>query len=124
MIKSLDPRINRAQIDQDTAFEHPLGELEHFQTYEVFHQKKRGEHHVHVGSVHAPGPELALLFAKEQYGRRGTCVNMWVVKTSEVFATDYDDQDIFATVPDKQYREAAIYKVMDKISKFKEEQAR
>jgi ring-1,2-phenylacetyl-CoA epoxidase subunit PaaB len=86
-------------------------------------KKKRGEHHVHVGSLHAPNIEMALLFAKEQYGRRGVCVNMWVTKTADVFATDYDDEDIFSTVPDKQYREAAIYKVVDRINKFKEEQA-
>ncbi|HYG16393.1 MAG TPA: 1,2-phenylacetyl-CoA epoxidase subunit PaaB [Bacteroidia bacterium] len=98
--------------------------LDQFETYEVFSQKKRGEHHMHVGSLHAPNAEMALLFAKEQYGRRGVSVNMWVVKTADVFATDYEDEDIFATVPDKQYREAGVYKVVDRITKFKEEQAK
>lgn len=123
IIKSLDPRVSRAQIDDEKPFEHPLEKLDQFETYEVFAQKKRGEHHVHVGSLHAPNIEMALLFAKEQYGRRGLCVNMWVAKTADMFATDYDDEDIFSTVPDKQYREAAIYKVVDRINKFKEEQA-
>ena len=66
---------------------------------------------------------MALLFAKEQYGRRGVCVNMWVTKTADIFATDYDDDDIFSTVSDKQYREPGDYKVMDRIAKYKEEQA-
>lgn len=123
IIKSLDPRVSRAQIDDEKPFEHPSEKLDQFETYEVFAQKKRGEHHVHVGSLHAPNIEMALLFAKEQYGRRGVCVNMWVAKTADMFATDYDDEDIFSTVPDKQYREAAIYKVVDRINKFKEEQA-
>jgi ring-1,2-phenylacetyl-CoA epoxidase subunit PaaB len=123
IIKSLDPRVSRAQIDGDKEFEQPLQELDQFETFEVFAQKKRGTHHEHVGSLHAPNPEMALLFAKEQYGRRGVCVNMWVAKTSDIFATDYDDDDIFSTVPDKQYREPGVYKVVDRISKFKEEQA-
>jgi ring-1,2-phenylacetyl-CoA epoxidase subunit PaaB len=123
IIKSLDPRVVRAQIDDEQPFEHPLEVLDQFETFEVFAQKKRGEHHVHVGSLHAPNIEMALLFAKEQYGRRGVCVNMWVAKTADVFATDYDDEDIFSTVPDKQYREAGIYKVVERINKYKEEQA-
>ncbi len=123
IIKSLDPRVSRAQIDGDKAFEHPLQEMDQFETFEVFAQKKRGTHHQHVGSLHAPNPEMALLFAKEQYGRRGVCVNMWVTKTADISATDYDDDDIFSTVPDKQYREAGDYKVMDRITKYKEKQA-
>jgi ring-1,2-phenylacetyl-CoA epoxidase subunit PaaB len=62
---------------------------------------------------------MALQFAKEQYGRRGVSVNIWVVKTSNVIATDYDDQDIFETVPEKVYREAGGYKVMEKINRYK-----
>jgi len=65
-INSLDPRISRAELDDESK----IGELqgsEHFQTYEVFQQIKRGTHHQHVGNVHAPNAEMAMLFAKEQY---------------------------------------------------------
>lgn len=118
MIKSLDPRVNRAEIEQENTIE-PLKELDQWETYEVFHQKKRGDQHMHVGIVHAPNADMALLFGKEQYGRRGLSVNIWVVRTRDVFTTDYDDSDIFDTVPEKQYREAGGYKVMDKINKYK-----
>ena len=121
MIKSLDPRVNRAQIEVNNEI-NPLAELDQWETYEVFHQKKRGDQHLHVGIVHAPNPEMALLFGKEQYGRRGITANIWVVKTANVFASEYEDQDIFETVPEKQYREAGGYKVMDKINKYKKEQ--
>jgi ring-1,2-phenylacetyl-CoA epoxidase subunit PaaB len=121
MIKSLDPRVTRAQIELNNEIK-PLSELDQWETYEVFHQKKRGDQHMHVGIVHAPNPEMALLFAKEQYGRRGQSVNIWVVRTRDVYTTDYDDADIFETVPEKQYREAGGYKVMDKINKFKKSQ--
>lgn len=117
MIKSLDPRINRAQVSADDI--EPLKELDQFQTYEVFHQQKRGQQHVHVGIVHAPNPEMALLYAKEQYARRGQTSNLWVVPTNMVFATDYLDADIFETTPEKIHRDPATYKVMDRINEYK-----
>jgi ring-1,2-phenylacetyl-CoA epoxidase subunit PaaB len=121
MIKSLDPRVNRAQIELENEIK-PLKELDQWETYEVFHQKKRGDQHMHVGIVHAPNAEMALLFGKEQFGRRGVSVNIWVVRTADVFTSDYDDSDIFETVPEKVYREASGYKVMEKINKYKKEQ--
>lgn len=118
IIKSLDPRIDRAALDDESK----VGELsgnEHFQTYEVFQQVKRGTHHQHVGNVHAPNAEMAMLFAKEQYCRRGAAVNLWVVKTADVFVTEYQDADIFETTEDKLYRDPNSYKVMDRINAFK-----
>ncbi len=119
-IKSLDPRITREHIPEkpDT---NPLKEIHQWQTYEVFHQAKKGDHHIHVGSLHAPNPEMAFLLAKEQFARRYKCVNLWVVKTADVFSTDYADEDMFETNSEKIYREAGGYKVMDKINKYKSE---
>lgn len=117
-IKSLDPRVTRENLP-DQPDNIPIKELNHWQTYEVFHQAKRGDHHVHVGSLHAPNPEMAVILAKEQFARRYKCVNFWVVKTSDVFTTDSEDADMFDTNPEKMYREASGYKVMDKINKFK-----
>jgi len=120
-IESLDPRISRAGIDENTQ-DGELKVMDHFQTYEVFEQKKRGTHHVHVGSVHAPNSELAMMFAKEQYTRRGQCVNLWVVKTSEIFVTEYEDADIFENTATKLHRDPNSYKVMDRIKAYKERQ--
>jgi len=117
MEKSLDPRVNRLDL-QNTAGQ-PVAQDENWPTWEVFHQKKRGEHHIHVGIVHAADEQLALLFAKEQYGRRLKCANIWVIKSSNVFSLGYDDEDMFETTPDKIYREATGYKVRDKINAFK-----
>ena len=117
MTKSLDPRINRVDLDIEAI--EPLGQLDQFQTFEVFHQEKRGQQHVHVGIVHAPNPDMALLYAKEQYARRGKTANLWVVASNHVFATDYMDQDIFETTPEKIHRDPATYKVMDKINEYK-----
>ncbi len=119
MIKSLDPRITRANINVEDQIQ-PLQEMDQFQTYEVFHQKKRGQQHVHVGIVHAPNPDMALIYAKEQYARRGETANLWVVPSDQVFATDYLDQDIFTTTEEKHYRDPGTYKVMDRIKAYKE----
>ncbi len=118
MIKSLDPRIDRAKINHDPI--DPLKELDQFPTFEVFHQTKRGQQHLHVGIVHAPNADMALLYAKEQYARRGETSNLWVVPSSEVTATHYFDDDIFETTPEKIHRDPATYKVMDRIKAYKE----
>ena len=117
----IDPRIKRLDIEQSLAFNH-LNTMEEWGSFEVFHQKKRGEQHVHAGVVHAPDPEMALVFAKEQYGRRLKCANMWVVKTSDIYSLGYENEDMFETTPDKMYREAGGYKLRDKINQYKKEQ--
>lgn len=117
----LDPRINRLDLDSALTFD-KLENLEEWGTFEVFHQKKRGDQHVHVGVVHAPDPELALVFAKEQYGRRLHSANIWVVKTSDIYSLGYENEDMFETTPEKLYREASGYKLRDKINQFKREQ--
>ncbi len=73
--------------------------------WEVFQQAKRGEHHKHVGSLHAPDAEFALVLAKENFARRGACVNLWVAPAHCIFATDYEDADIFEHTTDRMYRE-------------------
>jgi ring-1,2-phenylacetyl-CoA epoxidase subunit PaaB len=74
-------------------------------TYEVFHQKKRGEPHIHVGSVHAPDPQVALQYARDQFARRLQCVSLWVVNAKDVVATDYQDDRFFGITLDKSYRD-------------------
>jgi len=120
-IKSLDPRIDRLGIELEpkTAYS-PAREMDQWQTYEVFHQQNRGEQHMHVGIVHAPNADMALLYAKELYARRPKCVNIWVVKTSDVTGTQYEDSDMFDPATDKSYRETEAYKnTRSVIEKFK-----
>lgn len=119
-MNTLDPRIKR--LDLKKAEE---GELEqtnsHLVTWEVFHQEKRGKQAEHVGIVHASGPEMALMMAKEVFGRRGKTANLWVTKTSDVYTFNSEDEDIFSTTPEKLFREPATYKVRDRIEKFQKE---
>jgi ring-1,2-phenylacetyl-CoA epoxidase subunit PaaB len=116
--QSYDPRVNRLQLG-GTDDPVKVAEGENWNVYEVFHQEKRGSHHVHVGCVHAPDPQLALVFAKEQFGRRKKCVNLWVVRSADILAFNLEDEDMFASNQEKTYRDASGFKVMDKINKFK-----
>ena len=81
-----------------------------WQVFEVFHQTARGEPHVHVGSVHAPDAEMALVLAKEQFARRQACVSLWVVSAKDITATKCEDSALFDRYTDRSYRESWGYK--------------
>lgn len=115
-MKSLDPRVNRMNLPEG---ESKIDENKYWESYEVFHQKKTGTFFAHVGSLDAPNKEMALILAKEQYGRRQKTTGMWVVKTTDIFGLEATEMDIFSTTPEKSHREATDYKVRDKITAFK-----
>jgi len=123
IIVSLDPRVTRLQIQADPEItSEPKPDLDQFQTYEVFHQAKSGAHHTHVGCVHAPNAEMALVLAKETYGRRGQTTNIWVVDTGAILTMRAEDSDVFETTPDKKYREVSAYMVRNKVEDYKKRQ--
>jgi ring-1,2-phenylacetyl-CoA epoxidase subunit PaaB len=103
-----DPYHQRLRFARERAPGHVASDTE-WPVWEVFQQDARGEHHHHVGSLHAPDPEVALVLAKENFARRGTCVNLWVARADAVYATDYADEDVFQHSTDKLYREPAGY---------------
>lgn len=122
-IISLDPRVTRLGIPaQAPDAAEAKQALDQHQTYEVFHQQKSGAHHIHVGNVHAPNAELALIVAKEVFGRRGQTRNLWVVRTADVVTMSNADSDVFATTPEKGYRDVAAYMVRNKVEAFKKSQ--
>ena len=52
--------------------------------FEVFRQERKGQPFQHAGSVAAPDASFAEVFAREQYGRRGESVALWVVPRDAV----------------------------------------
>lgn len=118
-MNSLDPRVRRLSISGDEA----AGKTNtHLITWEVFHQEKRGKQVEHVGIVHAASPEMALAMAKEVFGRRGKTTNLWVVKSSDVYTLAPEDEEMFATTPEKLFRDPIFYKVRDRIEKYQQKQ--
>ena len=80
--------------------------------YEVFVRGKRGLNHVHVGSLHAPDPEMALRNARDLYTRRQEGVSIWVVPAAQITASSPDEKDaFFDPAADKVYRHPTFYEV-------------
>jgi len=85
MNTSLDPRFNRVELDYDPTHLHEAKTQDQFSTFEAFQLVKESKPFEHVGIVHAPDAEIAFLFAKEQYSRRGnTCLAMAIVSTNDM----------------------------------------
>lgn len=60
--------------------------------YEIFKQDAPNQPHSNVGSVHAPDAEMALMHARDVYGRRPNAVSMWAVPESEIYATSHEPE--------------------------------
>jgi phenylacetate-CoA oxygenase PaaH subunit len=56
--------------------------------WEVFRQERRGRPFEHAGSVAAPDAEFAETWAREQYGRRGESVALWLVPRDAIRTVD------------------------------------
>lgn len=84
--------------------------------WEVFIRPRRGMHHVHAGSLHAPDAEIALQSARDVYTRRGEGVSLWVARSSEITSSDVVDADsLFDPTSAKPYRDATFYRVPDEV---------
>ena len=82
--------------------------------YEVFVRSRRGLDHIHVGSLHAADPELALEYAREVYIRRGEGASIWVVDSRDITASQEDDvEPFYDPMDDKVYRHAMHYELPD-----------
>lgn len=120
-IQSLDPRVNRLQIPEQLPEFTPKPPLDEWEPYEVFWKEKPGDQPIHVGTVHAPDPEMALVFAKENYCRRDRTYALWVVRTADIYTFHPSDADMFETAPEKTYRQPDAYKVVQKILRLKKQ---
>ena len=84
--------------------------------YEVFLRGKRGLNHVHVGSLHAADPQMALRHARDLYTRRNEGVSIWVVAARDITASSPDEKDpFFAPSGDKVYRHPTFYQIPDDV---------
>lgn len=85
--------------------------------FEVFIRSMRGLDHKHVGSLHAEDHEQALEYARDVYTRRSEGLSIWVVKSSDVCASQEDDAESFYDPSDdKPYRHATYYQLPDEVN--------
>lgn len=82
--------------------------------YEVFIRARAGLSHRHAGSVHAADDEMALNHARDVYTRRNEGISIWVVRSSEIVASDpAHSAELFEPAQDKIYRHPTFYKIPD-----------
>lgn len=89
------------------------------ESYEIYHLLKRGKQHIHAGTVQASNPKEAFARAKQQYGGK-TVLNIWALRTADIRFTGADEKDLWATLPEKTFRDASAYKGGDKLREFLE----
>lgn len=84
--------------------------------WEVFVRARGGLDHRHVGSVHAPDQGMALRHARDTYTRRMEGVSLWVVKSTDIAASDPDQSgELFEPAATKIYRHPTFYELPDAI---------
>jgi len=84
--------------------------------YEVFIRSKSGLSHRHAGSIHASDDQMALDNARDTYTRRNEGVSIWVVRSSEIIASDPAEADaFFEPAKDKIYRHPTFYDIPEDV---------
>ena len=80
--------------------------------FEIFIRARGGLDHKHVGSVHATDAAMAIEHARDVYTRRQEGVSVWVVRSSDIVASDPADSDsLFEPARDKIYRHPTFYDI-------------
>lgn len=78
--------------------------------WEVFIRSKNGLEHRHVGSLHAPDADMAIINARDVYTRRMEGVSIWVVESKNIIATNPENMgELFEPAEDKIYRHPTFY---------------
>jgi len=87
--------------------------------FEIYHLPKRGKQHVFAGTVTAGTAEEAMSQARQQFNSH-VVYNIWAIRQSDIRYTTSEEQDLWVTLPEKRFRDAADYKGGDKLKDFLE----
>lgn len=86
--------------------------------YEVFRREKPGAPMVHAGSIAAASADLALIYAKEVYGRRGESSVLWVAPRAAFQV--FDDGEMLHPALGRAYRLVEGYRMREKLQAVRE----
>ena len=86
--------------------------------FEVFRQDRRGQPFEHAGSLDAPDAAFAEAWAREQYGRRGESVALWLVPREAVRVVE-----VWADEFDLKYRRVDGYSIKARLKEARERAA-
>jgi ring-1,2-phenylacetyl-CoA epoxidase subunit PaaB len=84
--------------------------------WEVFIRSQHGLAHRHVGSLHAPDAEMAIMNARDVYTRRNEGVSIWVVRASDIAASSPGEKGpLFDPANSKVYRHPTFYEIPEEL---------
>ncbi|HEU4942606.1 MAG TPA: hypothetical protein VFT18_05025 [Gaiellaceae bacterium] len=83
--------------------------------WEVFRQERKGQPFQHAGSIAAPDERFAEAYAREQYGRRGESVALWVVPRDSVLHVEE-----FVDELQRNYHRVDGYPLKEKLKEARE----
>jgi len=84
--------------------------------WEIFVRSQHGLAHKHVGSLHAPDARMAINNARDVYTRRNEGVSIWVVRSSDISASDpQDKEEMFEPAGNKIYRHPTFFPMPEEV---------
>ncbi len=83
--------------------------------YEVFRLERKGQPFQHAGSIEAPDAVFAEWYTREQYGRRGESVALWVVPREAIAEIDE-----FVDELERNYHRVDGYPLKEKLKEARE----
>jgi phenylacetate-CoA oxygenase PaaH subunit len=86
--------------------------------WEIFRQERKGQAFENAGSVDAPDADFAEAWAREQYGRRGESVALWLVRRDHIHTVE-DWADEF----ELKYRRVDGYSIKARLKEARERAA-
>jgi phenylacetate-CoA oxygenase PaaH subunit len=83
--------------------------------FEIFRLERKGQPFQHAGSIDAPDETFAEWYAREQYGRRGESVALWVVPRQAIAEIDE-----FVDELQRNYHRVDGYPLKEKLKEARE----
>jgi len=89
--------------------------------FEMFILLRRGKQHIHAGTVFAGSAKEAMNKIKSEWSGKPV-FNIWAIPTKDFRFTEVVESDLWQTLPEKKFRDAADYKGGDKLKQVVEKQ--
>jgi ring-1,2-phenylacetyl-CoA epoxidase subunit PaaB len=87
--------------------------------FEMFVLLRRGKQHIHAGTAEAGSAVEAMNKIKNEWLGKSV-VNIWAIPTADFRFTSEGETDLWHTLPEKKFRDAADYKGGDKLKQVVE----
>ncbi|MFQ3545579.1 1,2-phenylacetyl-CoA epoxidase subunit PaaB [Halobacillus rhizosphaerae] len=97
-------------------------ESDFYQEFEVFSKKNEKSHIQHQFSLLAPNKEIALSMAQENFMRRESVLDVWVVRRSDIRSMTSEEREKWTKrIENKDYRNTKGYGYLRKKWREKEQ---